>query len=524
MTTERPAAPQQRPRRPLLMDPAGAPHSGFAPPTVHQAAQPPPEPLFTPSILAAPAPPAQEVAESAFGPVSEVVRLSVRAAAARLDLVLPDRCTIAEVLEAVLQLSPPALREQAIAHGGWTLRGADGRDLPSAATLLDLGIADGSTLLLLGLDTAAIAPVYDDVADAVADTVAGDPSAWPPGAGRAVALGAAGVFAAVGLAALLLAGPPWPPVALTLAAATVAAQLAAGLLSRGTGDDGAALTLAVISVATGAAAAAVATGGPARLAGLGAPQLLLGAAGALLCATTAALVVGSRRVPMVALVAGAVVVGAGAACAVLFDLPPAGAAAIVAGLCLALLPVVPSAAMRMARFAIPPLPAGVDQAHADEGGVDPVAVAARTRTAVGHLTALVQGLSWPALGAALVLASAGDVTAQVLAGVTAAALLLRARLFVTIGQRLPLLVAGLGAVVAVLIGVAMDMSGAAALWMAAPAALGVLGSLALAMRRGPVSPAMRRTGEILDVLLAVAMVPLVAAVLGLFGVVRGLGG
>ena len=156
--------------------------------------------------------------------------------------------------------------------------------------------------------------------------------------------------------------------------------------------------------------------------------------------------------------------------------------------------------------------------------VDVAAVAARTRTAVGYLTALVQALSWPALLAAIVLAVVGDVTAQVLAGVTAAALLLRARLFVTIGQRLPLLIAGLGSAVALLVGVALDLTGTAVLWVAAATALGVLAALAIATRRAAVSPATRRAGEILDVLLAVAAVPLVAAILGLFGFIRGLGG
>ncbi len=539
MTTDRPVPPQQRPRRPLLMDPAGAALSDFAPPAPHQPAQPPVDPPRTPSVLAAPAPApapaARGSADSAFGPVSEVVRLSVRSTTARVDVVLPDRCTIAETLEAVLELSPPALRELAVAHGGWTLRGGDGRVLPSGATLVDLGVTDGSTLLLLGLDTARIAPVYDDVAEAVADTVAGDAAAWPDRAGRAVALAAAGLFAAVGVAVLLLAGPPWGAVALTLAGVTVAAQAAAGLLARRARDDGAALALGLISIATGTAAAAVATAGPAPLIGLGAPQVLAGAAGAVLCSITAVVIVGVGRVPLIAVGVGAAVVAVGAASAVLFDLPAAGAAAIVAGLCLVLLPAAPFAAMRVARLGIDIgfVPAGSRPAPADDAGpvaadgdglVDVAAVAARTRTAAGYLTAMVHALSWPALLAAVALAFVGDVTAQVLAGVTAAALLLRARLFGTIGQRLPLLIAGLGSAVALLVGVALDLTGTAVLWVAAATALGVLAALAIATRRAAVSPATRRAGEILDVLLAVAAVPLVAATLGLFGFIRGLGG
>ena len=176
--------------------------------------------------------------EASFGPVSQVVRVSVRTLSSRIDLVLPDRSTIAETLETVLELAPRSLREQAIAHGGWILRTAAGEPIPGSVTLLDQGVVDGATLFLTGIDAADSAAVYDDVADAVADTVLTDPSAWPAGGGRAVALGAAGLFAALTCLSLLLAGPPWTAVAITLGGITLLAQVAAGLLSRGVGDAG----------------------------------------------------------------------------------------------------------------------------------------------------------------------------------------------------------------------------------------------------------------------------------------------
>jgi len=39
-----------------------------------------------------------------------------------------------------------------------------------------------------------------------------------------------------------------------------------------------------------------------------------------------------------------------------------------------------------------------------------------------------------------------------------------------------------------------------------------------------VSPALTRTAEIIELVIAIAVVPLVAGVLGLFGFIRGLGG
>ena len=168
-----------------------------------------------------------------------LVRLSVRTVTSRIDVTLPDQSTFAEALETVLDLCPQSLRDRAIAHGGWILRTAVGRMPDGESTLASAGVMDGATLFLVGVDPSAGAAVCDDVAAAVAATVLHDPSGWPPAAGRAVALGAAGLFATVACLPLLLAGPPWIPITLVLAGGTVAAQVAAGLLSRTVGDSGA---------------------------------------------------------------------------------------------------------------------------------------------------------------------------------------------------------------------------------------------------------------------------------------------
>jgi type VII secretion integral membrane protein EccD len=533
-------------RRPLLMDPAGARPSGFAPPSVlgHPATGQPPAAgaasaagapassitaVGTPSVLAgtavSPAAGSAVPGEASFGPVSQVIRVSVRTLSSRIDLVLPDRSTIAETLETVLELAPRSLREQAIAHGGWILRTAAGEPIPGSVTLLDQGIVDGATLFLTGIDAADSAAVYDDVADAVADTVLADPSAWPASGGRTVALGAAGLFAAITCLSLLWAGPPWTAVAVTLGVITLLAQVAAGLLSRGVGDAGIATVAGLLSVASGVAAATVAAAGSATLLDIGPAQLLLGAAAGTVLATTAALLIGTRRVPFVAIITGSLLLCVSLACCVVFDLSPAGGAAIVAGLALGVTPLVPSAALALARFELNPLPSTPDEVYADHETVDAPAVRQRTRQAVGYVTALIQGLSWPTLVACVILAFSQDVTGQVLAGIVGAGLILRARLFVTIGQRLPLLLAGIGAVAALLVALMSQFDGQTVLFaVALPGLIAVVSCLLLAARRRRASPAMTRAAEITELLIAIASVPLVAGVLGLFGFIRGLGG
>ena len=52
----------------------------------------------------------------------------------------------------------------------------------------------------------------------------------------------------------------------------------------------------------------------------------------------------------------------------------------------------------------------------------------------------------------------------------------------------------------------------------------MIGCLLAAGRRRRVSPSVTRAAELIDLAIAVAVVPLVAGVLGLFGFIRGLGG
>ena len=114
---------------------------------------------------------------------------------------------------------------------------------------------------------------------------------------------------------------------------------------------------------------------------------------------------------------------------------------------------------------------------------------------------------------------------RALAAVIGLALLLRGRLFPTLGQRLPLQLAGIGCLLAVpaaLLVHATTATTAIVVGVAAAAAAAV--SAAIAARRTPRTAAMARAAEIIDLVLTIAVIPLVAAVLGAFAFVRGLGG
>lgn len=555
-------------RRPLLMDPAGTRPSSFAPPAAladtHRSAAPtggPADPAVgrspsrhpstspwapgaavaprpgrpnTPSVLAGPTPvgpaaddrPRRPDPESSFGPVSRIVTISVRTPSSRIDLALPDRTTMAEILETVLDLAPRSLREQAIAHGGWILRTAAGRPLPGSTTLVDEGIAGGATLFLTGVDAAAPAAVHDDLADAVADAVRADTVAWPPGAGRAFALGACAAFGALAILAVLALGPGWVVPSLLLAGFAVMAQLAAALVSRLRADDGVALTVGLLSVASGAAAATVATAGSLPLDRFGPLPWLVGAVAGGVLAGTASMAVGSRRVAFGAVItaAGLLVVAGTAGAA--FNVGPVGTAALICGLAVCLMPAVPSLSLRLAAFEPDPVPVSTqDLTAAARRPVDGGDARSRTRRAVHLVTAFLQGLAWPTLAAGFVLAFGGAPAGSALAAVVGLAMVLRARLFRTVGQRLPLLTCGVLCLLAVPAGLVVRTDSTvtiAVVIVAATAAAAV--AAVIAGRRTPRTPGMARAAEVGDLVLTIAVIPLVAAVVGAFAFVRGLGG
>lgn len=470
-----------------------------------------------------PGPPA--ATESAFGPVSRIVTVSVRTPSSRVDLALPDRTTIAEVLETVLQVAPRSLREQALAHGGWILRTAAGRRLAGSTTLLDERLGDGATVFLTGADTAEPEIVYDDVADAVADTVRADPGRWPAAAGRAVAIGATAAFAVLAVVAVLTLGPPWAAPAVVLAAVAVATQALAALVARRLHDAGVALTLGLVSVGAGAAAAATAAAGSAALSGWGPLPWLLGVLTAAVLAGTATLAIGARPTTLAAVVTGAALLALALAAGASLELTELGTAALVAGLAVCLMPLVPAAALRLTSFDPEPLPRGADQVDATRPPVDIGDVRTRTVRAVRLLTGFVHGLAWPALAAGVLLAFGGQPAGQALAAVVGAAMLLRGRLFPTVGERLPLVLAGLGVLLAVPAGMlTTSASPAVAAGVAVAAGMAAAAGAVIAAGRITRSPARARAAEILDLLLTIATIPLVAAVLGAFDFVRGLGG
>ncbi|MEV0152589.1 type VII secretion integral membrane protein EccD [Micromonospora sp. NPDC050686] len=460
-----------------------------------------------------------------------LARVTISAPQRRVDVALPEQTPLVELLPEVLRHAGEGLADDGERHGGWVLRRADGAVLAGAQALLPQGVRDGEVLHLVPARAQWPELEYDDVAEAIADGARRRGSAWSAPATRAATLVGAAVPLAVGLLAVLAAGPRQPAGAPVAAAVAVLLTLAGTAASRAYADGPAGATLGGYALPWAAAAGALAVGSGDRvgpfgpLPWLGAPELLAGSVTLLLVAVLGLVGVASR---LRVFVAGAAVglVGAFAGAGGL-ALDAAGTAAVLLCLLVFALGAMPLLAIRLGKVPLPPvtLPSGEPD---DSAGARDLPDRGRVHAAVARteemLTGMLLGHAVLAVAAVAVLASAGGPAGRLLAGVVAAVLLLRSRLFVAVRHRVPPVTAGLAgfAVLGGALTVGADPTGRLVL---------AVGGLALALAtvaagttyaRRPVSPYVGRVADLADTALVVSVVPVACAVLDLYDRARGL--
>ncbi|WP_424184573.1 type VII secretion integral membrane protein EccD [Actinokineospora sp. G85] len=455
-----------------------------------------------------------------------LVRVTVAAPARRIDLALPERAPLAELLPGLLGHAGEDLADAGARGGGWVLRRADGTALEPARTLAAQRVRDGEVLHLAHANTDWPELEYDDLVDAIATGSAKLGAAWAPAHTRLAGLAAGALASALCLVAVLRAGPPWSgPAWWSLGAAGVLLG-GALLLARAAGDTGAGAVAAAGALPFAFAGGGLVFAGDRALTDLGAPHLLAASAGLLLAAVVALLGVVDRA----ALFAGAATAGLfGVVSGWLTTWDALAAhetAAVLAGLALAFSPALAPLSVRLAQVPMPVLPKAAADLLRDDPQPPRTAVYAAVVRADGLLTGMLGGLAAVVAPCLVLLVGSGSTAAVVLVCVLTAGYLLRARLYPILRQRLPVLAVGLVGVVCLAVGPVMADRDAL-LSVAGPCLLvaGVLAALAgVAHSTREPSPYLGRYAEVLEVLLVLAVVPVACSVLGLYGYVRGLGG
>ena len=468
-----------------------------------------------------------------------LARVTISAPQRRVDVALPEHVPLAELLPEVLRHAGEGLADDGERHGGWLLRRTDGVALVTAQGLFPQGVRDGEVLHLVPARDDWPELEYDDVVEAIAEGARRRGRVWTSEWTRIATVLGGLVLLVLGLYAVLTAGPAWDDAAYVGFGAGLLLMLAGVTASRAYGDAFAAAALGAAAMAYAfAGGALLVSSGPADRVGvvaplpwLGGPELLSGAAALLLAAVLGGIGIASA---LRVFAAGATIGLVTAVSAVVGMLTTAhGAAAALISALVCGIGILPLLAIRFGKMPAPPvtLPTG----SAAEGYPGPSAsgleaarerpdrttvFAAVTRTEE-LLVGLLLGHAALSAGAFFVLATAGSLSARILTAVSAAALLLRSRLFVTLRQRVPLLCAGLSGVAA--LGFELLAGADTGMLLAITAAVLPLALATVAAgatySRKPPSPYLGRAADLLDALVVVSVIPLACAVVGLYAAV-----
>lgn len=459
---------------------------------------------------------------------TDVRRITVAGPRRRSDVAVPCYISIGDFFPVAVQLCQLSGAELAGAPGGWVLQRLGSEPFELSDTIHSAGLRDGETIYLRPRASELPPATCDDVADSIASVHSG-PSRWSVADARRVCLGAgaAGLVAGAvllalssgsslsGQAGLVRLGLAW--------AVTVLLVLAAAAVGRGLSDAvaGATLGYAALPYAFVAGSGMVARSGSVMR--VGAPGVLAGLAVVCCVAVVCAVAAGAASaLAGPALASGIGLLGAWLD-ATTGRVGPAGAAALTACLALALTPMMPGIALRMARVPLPPVPASADDlravGEARDAGTDDHRVAAADRLLAGFAS----GTGLACGGAALVLGVAAQHSAGRLVGAVLAtlglALLLRSRAFRSRVARLSLMAPGYLA-----FGLAIASLGGVAAVAALAVGCGLLTWAGVWLPEHRPSPVWGRAADILDIASVAALFPLALGVAGIFGYVRGLGG
>jgi type VII secretion integral membrane protein EccD len=459
-------------------------------------------------------------------------RVTVRAPQRNIDIALPEGVAVADLLPHILQHVGQSAADDGEAHGGWALRRTGGTLVEPQRTLSHQGIRDGEILHLVPRHLDWPEPAYDDVVDVIATGARRADRSWTPTATRLLGLVVTSLVLWGGAVELLATPPPRSFGAVVSLGFAVVLLAGGALLARGGGDATAGGVVGAAALPYAFVGGLLLAVGGASVTTIGAAPLLLGSAVAVLAGVIGYLgVAGLGRVFVAGVAAG--LLGVTGALLRLWTLSPDGAAAVALTVAIGAMPAYPLVAAWLGRVPAPPLPQRAEDLTRDDPMPPRPAVVAAVVRAYELLGGLLIGVAVVVPVCVVVLLRTGGAAQTVLALTGTVATLLRGRLFPAARHRIPLLVGGLVAAVALAAAVSVQVGPAARLGGVAGGEvlvhLGVVtvaAAIALAsglmFARRPPSPRLGRLADTADVVMVVLLVPLTCLVAGLYDAIRGL--
>lgn len=474
-------------------------------------------------------------------------RVTIVAPDSRIDVALPEDIPVADIYPEILRLSGQSPAEGAPV--GYHLVRRDGTVLDGARSFTAQRILDGEVLSLRPFAESLPPAVYDDVSDAVASAVTKDRRLWGDDLMRGAGL-IGGMVLLVLMAFVLWFADPvrhdmhsLPGILAGVAGVLLVAF--AAVRARVYEDRTSAIALGLGAMPhvmiAGSGLLPLAEGG-----GIGRLQFLLGCVAVLVASVVLIAATPTGDGPFVAAAFAAAVGTLITFIAILTDIRPVETASVCVPVAVGLVAFLPGLSSRFARLPIgytAPQPGAVrydddpDAAPDTEGPVDAERIAAQARRGHEMLVGLVGGCAAVLLGATAVLGFSDSGWGQLLALAAGLAMLLRARLFRYTSQVGCALVAGLGAIALLGIGLAlnppvrlvMDFAtgddtamNLRTIWLTAviAGAAGLITAIGLIVPSKGVTPFWARFLEIFEAFVLLTLIPLCLAVMNVYSAAR----
>lgn len=443
-------------------------------------------------------------------------RVTVVSGNRRVDLALPSSLPLSDVVPQVLRFCGP--EEETPSRTEFTLGRLGGQSLSLSQSLAEAGVRDGDVIELRAYGEEARAAFVEDVRDTIEDTVDGRGGGWSTRSTAAFSLVAGSVFVLLWLAPVLIttfaAGLAGRVPVLWDTEAVVSALAAAAALIAGTALAARLAPQWAADVASSVAVLAACEAGV-QIAGRSGGDLAAAAASGVALATVAAVLARLPHPRAAVLVAATVFVLAGSLIVLVGDELGAGDGVMVR--VVALLAVLSIGIMPRVSIAVGGL-SSADYRVRNSGMLSSASLTRRLRESQSLLLGAV-------LGAAILAGTIGywlglrphawseNLWDGLLSVSLAAGLLLRSRVFSRIPYMLPLRVAALGVLVAVIQQAVSGGNGGAAAWV--PAAAAVAGLAALAFTAVPLSDVTRaRLKRTLNLIEFIVVIDLIVVTMG----------
>jgi type VII secretion integral membrane protein EccD len=459
----------------------------------------------------------------------ELCRITVVGPERRADLAVPTSITVSALMPVLLRYTEGQADFDDVRHEAWVLQRLGQAPFDPNGTPQTLDWLEGDELYLRPAEDPLPELDYDDLADGVATVVNRRADRWQPQYRRYLFLSLYPVALAVLGAVLVDRGPVNVQVGVGFGLSFLF-LLAAVLAARRAGDHTLSLLSGTASCWFAGLAGASWVDGDPNTTVLDARTILAGAAAAAVVALVLALL--RLLEPAMPLAPFLAIVGTAVAAILLtwlhlgLQLSPADAAGICATGLLFLIVFVPKMVLRAARLRGLQLPRTGEEMQIDSEASPAAEVDRKVNQADTYMSVLIvcTAVVFPVLFHFL-MAEPGWVGSTIVS-VLSSTLLLRARTFFGAWQRISLAVAGSAGYVLVIMMLSETLS---AVWRGALMAglLCLVGTLVLAaLRPWPrrLLPIWEYMASILDVAIAVALIPLVLQLVGAYAWARGLFG